>query len=84
MTLTAVLTPVMLDERGNPDRLPHYISFERLSRLFTVKDITMDDMGSWTVGLKLGYKEYPDFDVTCTASLTTAYHAEFQIIGLPW
>ena len=70
LKLTPVFQPfstIVAEESQETEQLglPSFISFSANDRLFTVKPENVLDLGTYLIGLKVGYKEYPQHMVNC-------------------
>lgn len=57
--------------------LPLFIQFDPKSKIFSVKSMSYYDKGDWQIGLRLGYREYPDADSYCKKPLEVIYKPTF-------
>jgi len=71
--LTPVKTAVTLDESGNVIDNPSFLGFSPASNLFTIQNAKPKELGSYTIGLRLGFNEYPLYEVMCTTKLNVSY-----------
>ena len=51
---------VVLDEEKNEIPQPNFIKYEAISDIFSVEGVKDSNLGSYYIGLRLGYVEYPE------------------------
>lgn len=78
LTLTQTSSPVSVDTSGNIGPTPGFIKFKSTTQTFTVSDVALTDFNSYTIGLQLGYAEYPSFSVVCSVPLKITYKPVFK------
>ena len=79
--LTPVKEAVALDTRGGEIDLPGFVNYNSETGMFNVKDVKVEDFRGYNIGLKVSYKEYPSFKLTCSTPLTLSYTTSFTETG---
>ena len=69
--------PFVKNSKGIEIPFPSFISSEYNSKLFTVKTDDFGDLGLYDVGWKLGFKEFPELQVSCETRLEVKYLPSF-------
>jgi hypothetical protein len=77
IALTATKTAVATDESGSPISLPKFVTYNPATNLFKVEGVETKDFGTYTIALKIGYKEYASFDLLCKTRLEVTYKPGF-------
>ena len=82
-----------MDLMGTQVKFPKFLTFDEKEKLFTLKTTADIAEGLYQVGLRLGYKEFEEFIVTCTKVVAVVYEPIFKgeeiedqtiIVGQDW
>jgi hypothetical protein len=81
--LTTTKNPVALDSGGKELAFPSSVSYDSVTNMFTAGAVEPKDFGSYLIGLKIGYTEFPKLDIVCTAKLQVNYEVTFTGPEIP-
>ena len=57
--MTPFLAPIVQDFAGNTINMPPFIKYQQATHILEVFDVDFQDIGTYFLGLRLGYEELP-------------------------
>lgn len=79
--LSPVNEPLILDV-NKKEAEPSAISYQKSTGLFEVQGYDTSTIGTWFVGLRLGYREYPESQIDCVRPVTILFEEQFIDYGM--
>ena len=77
LKLTPVKTPFASNTFGEEVALPWFANYNARTSTFSLQKVKYEDLGSYFIGLKIGYVEYPGYVVSCKTRVDVNYQPAF-------
>lgn len=76
--LTPYIEPIAFDWANIEIPMPRFISYDKELNNFSIESENFEDLGTFKVGLKMGYNELPESATTCLKTLSIEYEPSFE------
>jgi len=91
--ITPYIEPIAFDWAGIETSMPSFVKYNNELNNFAIETSNFDDLGTFKIGLKMGYNELPDSATICLKTLSIEYEPSFEgdevknqaiLIGQKW